>query len=98
MDKKRTYRPPKSLKNRRCEQTHTLKVLLCEWSDRSSWTGGVPIETTFITPGVLPLWLDIGAVALGALFGAVRGVRLWHWSVPAGSSSGSNKVMFDSLS
>jgi uncharacterized membrane protein YeiH len=27
-------------------------------------------ETTFITPGVLPLWLDIGAVALGALFGA----------------------------
>jgi hypothetical protein len=30
----------------------------------------MPFETTFITPGVLPLWLDIGAVALGALFGA----------------------------
>jgi uncharacterized membrane protein YeiH len=30
----------------------------------------VPIESTFITPGVLPLWLDIGAAALGALFGA----------------------------
>ena len=29
----------------------------------------MPFETTFITPGVLPLWLDVGAVALGALFG-----------------------------
>ena len=27
-------------------------------------------EPTFITPGALPLWLDIGAVALGAIFGA----------------------------
>ena len=30
----------------------------------------MPFEPTFITPGVLPLWLDIGAVALGAVFGA----------------------------
>jgi uncharacterized membrane protein YeiH len=30
----------------------------------------VNFEPTFITPGVLPLWLDIGAVALGEVFGA----------------------------
>lgn len=30
----------------------------------------MPFEPTFITPGVLPLWLDVGAVALGAVFGA----------------------------
>ena len=30
----------------------------------------LPLEPTFITPGVLPLWLDVGAVALGAVFGA----------------------------
>jgi len=28
------------------------------------------LEPTIISPGVLPLWLDIGAVALGAVFGA----------------------------
>lgn len=27
-------------------------------------------EPTFLTPGVLPVWLDLGAVALGAVFGA----------------------------
>jgi hypothetical protein len=26
----------------------------------------MPFEPTFITPGVLPIWLDLGAVALGA--------------------------------
>jgi uncharacterized membrane protein YeiH len=31
---------------------------------------GIHLELNFIQPGVIPLWLDLGAVALGAIYGA----------------------------